>query len=224
MTGIIIQARMASTRFPGKILKMLGNKTLLDHIFFRLSHLKHTVKIILATSDTSNDDVVEEYCKKNNIACFRGSERNVVERYYLCAKQNSLNAVVRMTGDNPFTDIEELDNLIDLFVNEKLDFANSFSVLPIGAGAEIFTFKALEESYLKGKESHHLEHVDEFILENPQIFKTQILNVPAAKNRPDIRLTVDTPEDYKRACFIIENAKNEYITTEEAIQVCSQFA
>jgi spore coat polysaccharide biosynthesis protein SpsF len=223
MTGIIIQARMSSTRLPGKILKLLGKKTLLDHIFFRISRLKHPVKIILATSDASADDVVEDYCKKNIITCFRGSEHNVLERYYFCGKEYSLNNIIRLTGDNPFPDVEEIDNLIDLFINEKLDFANSFDSLPVGVGAEIFTFKALEKSYMHGRDSHHLEHVDEYMIENPQLFKTKHLSVPDSKNHPDVRLTVDTSEDYKRACFIIENAKNEYVTTEEAIKLYQDY-
>ena len=224
MTGIILQARMSSTRLPGKILKPIGKKNILDHIFFRLSRLKHPVKIVLATSDNVADDVVEEYCRKKNIACFRGSENNVLERYYMCARQYSMDAIVRLTGDNPFPDIEEIDNLIKIFTENKADFAHSFSALPIGVGAEIFTFQSLEKSYLHGRESHHLEHVNEYMIENPQIFKTLHLTVSVEKHQPGVRLTIDTQEDYERACFIVENAKNEYITTQEAIQLCSQFA
>ena len=224
MTGIILQARMGSTRLPGKILKMFGNKTLLDHIFFRLSFLKHPTPIVLATSDLAADDLVERFCIKNNVPCFRGSESNVLERYYLCAKKYGFNNVIRMTGDNPFPDIEELDNLIDLFIATYAEYSNSFGALPIGVGAEIFTFSALEESYIKAKEPHHLEHVNEYIQEHPEKFKTTLLSVPQIKNRPELRLTVDTSDDYKRACFIIEKSKNEFITTEEAIDLCSQFA
>lgn len=222
-TGIIIQARMCSKRLPGKIFRKIGNKTLLEYIIFRLSFLKHSVKIVLATTDNPDDNIVEEFCRLNNIKCFRGSENNVLERYYLCAKKEKFDHVIRLTGDNPFIDIEELDCLIDLHIKTNSDFTHSFESLPVGIGAEIFTFTALEKSYLGGKEPHHLEHVNEYMLENPQIFKTTKLKVAENKNRPDLTLTVDTEKDHKKTCYIVQNAKNEFITTEEAIDLCLQY-
>ena len=222
--GIIIQARMNSSRLPGKILKTIHDKTLLDHIMVRLSSLRHQAKVIIATTDSACDDIVESYCKKNSIDFFRGSEANVLERYYLCAKAYGFNSIVRLTGDNPFVDIEELHRLIDLHENTKSDFTHSFRSLPIGVGSEIFTFTALEKSFLEAKAPHHLEHVDEYLLENPGLFKTTELMVSGPKNRPDVRLTVDTEEDYRRACFIVEHAETDPVTTEEAIRLCSQFA
>ena len=217
--GIIIQARMGSTRLPGKILKKIGNKTLLEHIFYRLNILKHSVSIVLATSTSSNDDQVEEFCKNNGIEFFRGSESNVLERYYLCAGKYQFDHIIRLTGDNPFPDIEELDNLIDLHINTNSDYSNSFENLPVGAGAEIFTFRALEKSYYDGKQPHHLEHVDEYMLENPKLFKTSVLSVPCIKNRNDIRLTVDTLDDYDKAVYTVQNSKDEYIQITEAIKL-----
>jgi spore coat polysaccharide biosynthesis protein SpsF len=129
-----------------------------------------------------------------------------------------------MTADNPFPDIEELDRLINLHIDTKSDFTNSFDVLPVGVGVEIFTFKALEKSYFEGMEPHHIEHVNEYMIEHPDIFKTSILKVMESKNHPEIRLTVDTDEDYQRACYIVEQSDNEYIKTDEAIQLCLQFA
>ena len=87
--GVIIQARMGSTRLPAKVLKQIGNKNLLEHILFRLSYLKYKCKIVIATSILSQDDKIEDFCKKNSVNCFRGSEQNVLERYYICAKENS---------------------------------------------------------------------------------------------------------------------------------------
>ncbi|AQR96983.1 cytidylyltransferase domain-containing protein [Clostridium saccharoperbutylacetonicum] len=223
MIGIIIQARMGSSRLPGKIMKRIGNKTLLEHIFYRLSFLKNNVKVVLATSISLKDDVVEEFCLKNNINLYRGSEENVLERYYLCSKKYGFSQIVRLTGDNPFVDIEELDNLIDLHINTQSDFSNSFKALPIGVGAEIFNFNALEQSYINGKELHHIEHVDEYMIENPQLFKTTTLSVHSSKNFPHIRLTVDTLEDYKKACFIVEQSKEEFIDTEEAVKLCLEY-
>ena len=224
MIGIIIQARMGSSRLPGKILKNIGDKSLLEHILFRLYKLKQHVKVVIATSALEKDDVVERFCKERNIKCFRGSESNVLERYYLCAKENNFSNIVRLTGDNPFTDMEELDNLIKLHIATNSDYSRSFKVLPKGVGAEIFSFKALELSYKNGNKENHKEHVNEYIEENEDKFKIAELNVKGKKNRPDVSLTVDTIEDYKKACFIVKKSKNEYISTEEAIDLCSQYA
>lgn len=224
MIGIIIQARMGSTRLPAKVLKEIGDKNLLEHILFRFSYLKHNCKIVIATTILNQDDKIEDFCKKNSVNCFRGSEQNVLERYYLCAKENNFEHIVRLTGDNPFTDIEELDNLIELHLKSGADYSRSFVSLPKGVGAEIFTFKALERSYLFGTKENHLEHVNEYIEENEDMFKISELNIKDIKNRPDISLTVDTIDDYNKACFIVKNAKNEFITTKEAIELCLQYA
>jgi spore coat polysaccharide biosynthesis protein SpsF len=222
--GIIIQARMGATRLPGKILMRIGNKTLLEHILFRLMQLRHHTMTVIATSDTSRDDVVERFCAARSVACFRGSESNVLDRYYQCAARYGFQHVVRMTGDNPFPDIEELDNLIDLHLTEGRDFAHSFSNLPVGCGAEIFTFEALEKSWREGKEPHHIEHVDEYMREHPEIFLTSTLSVSADKNRPDVRLTIDTEDDYKRACYIVEKSGVEYISIPNAIALADEYA
>lgn len=223
MIGVIIQARMGSTRLPGKIFKNIGNKNLLEHILFRLSKLKHNVQVVIATSVLGKDDKVENFCREKNIKCFRGSETNVLERYYMCAKENNFDHIVRLTGDNPFTDIEELDNLIELHLKTSADYSRSFASLPKGVGAEIFTFEALEKSYKNGHKENHIEHVNEYIEENEDEFNISELKVESEKNRPDISLTVDTEDDYQKACFIVQNSKDEYITTNKAINLCLQY-
>jgi len=223
LLGIIIQARMGSNRLPGKILRPIGNMMLLEHILFRLARLKNTAEIVIATSIESRDDKVEEFCKERRIACFRGSEINVLERYYLCAKQYGFNEIVRLTGDNPFVDIEELDKLIDLFRTEEADYAFSFKSLPCGMGAEIFTFKTLKTDYIESTMPYHFEHVNEYVLENSDKFKISILKVENKKNRPDIRVTVDTQKDYEKACYIVENSKEEFIKTETVIKLALKY-
>lgn len=222
--GIIIQARMGSSRLPGKILMDIGGSTLLAYILNRLQRLKHDVIIVVATTVESKDDVVVELCNKLGAQSYRGSEANVLERYYLCAKEYGFDQVIRMTADNPFTDIEELDRLIEMHFAQGNDFSHSFPVLPIGVGAEIFTFNALEASYHEAREPHHIEHVDEFLLENPERFQTGVLKTESSKNMPEIRLTVDTPDDYALACKIVNIVDKSYITTIDAIEQCLQSA
>ncbi len=214
---------MGSTRLTGKVLKKIGNKTILEHIFYRLTFLKYPVKTVLATSVEQKDDTLESFCKERGIECFRGSEKNVLERYYYCAKKYKFEHVVRLTGDNPFIDIEELNNLIELHLHIQSDYTHSRDVLPLGVGAEIFTFDAIEKSYKNGTKGNHREHVNEYITDNPLLFRIARLSVATEKRRPDIRLTVDTEEDYKKACYICENAKGEFITTQEDIALSEEY-
>lgn len=221
--GIILQARMGSSRLPGKVLRTIGNNTLLGHIVQRLLYLKHTVKLVIATSNLEKDNPIEEFCELENVECFRGSELNVLERFYKCSKKYNFDHIVRMTGDNPFPDIEELDNLIDLHLNNGADYSNSFESLPIGVGMEIFAFSALEKSFQEGKEPKHLEHVNEYIIDYPSMFKISHLKVKKSKNFPQVRLTVDTEEDFYKACFIAVNSKKKIITTQDAIKLSNQW-
>lgn len=215
---------MGSTRLPGKVLKPIGSRPLLGHVVGRLQLLRHPHTAVVATSTEPADDAIADWCGKEGVLCFRGSEQDVLARYEGAARQFGLDPVIRLTADNPFTDMEALDRLIDLHEAEGNDFTHSFAALPVGVGAEIFSFAALERSAREGHAPHHREHVDEYMIENPGIFRTGTLSVEGARNRPDIRLTVDTPEDYARACFIAQRAGDTWATTLEAIALCSRSA
>lgn len=221
--GIIIQARMGSTRLPEKILKPVGHRVLLGHIVERLRRLKTPALPVFATSIEGRDDAVERFCREAGVACFRGSEPDVLDRYYRCAVEHGFTQVVRLTGDNPFPDMEELDRLIALHLEENADFSHSFLVLPIGVGAEIFTCEALEASWREGMAPHHREHVDEYLLENPGRFRTLVLDAVPSKHRPEVRLTVDTEADYRKACYIVEHASSDPAPTEEAILLSERY-
>jgi spore coat polysaccharide biosynthesis protein SpsF len=222
--GIIIQARMGSTRLPGKVLKSIAGKVLLDHVLGRLSLLTCPAKVVVATSALPQDDVIAQHCRALGVAVFRGSEADVLDRYYQCAKENNFEHVVRLTADNPFTDMEELRRLIEQHLTQHNDYTHSFGSMPLGVGAEIFTFAALEKSAREGHAPNHREHVNEYIQERPQAFKIGMLEVPAAKRCPDLRLTVDTEEDYRRACAIAEHVAGRWVGTEEAINLCTRSA
>lgn len=223
MTGIIIQARCGSTRLPGKVLKVIHDRTLLDHIIDRLKTLREEAVVVIATSTLPGDDRIEQFCREKGVLCFRGSESNVLSRYYECARERGFDHIVRLTADNPFVDVEEVDRLIAFHIESGNDFTESFSQLPIGVGAEIFSFPALEEDMRRAGMPHHFEHVDEYILENMDKFKTGTLQVDEGKRKPDVRLTVDTQEDYEKACYIASHSETGLATTQEAIRLCSQF-
>lgn len=218
--GVIVQARMGSTRLPGKVLKPVAGKALLDHVLGRLSLLEYPVKVVVATSDLPQDDAIALHCRSRDVAVFRGSESDVLDRYYKCASEHRFAHIVRLTADNPFTDMEELQRLIEQHLNQNKDYTHSFGSMPLGVGAEIFTFAALEKSAREGHAPNHREHVNEYIQENPDVFRIGVLEVTAAKRCPDLRLTVDTEEDYQRACAIAGHAPGRWVGTEEAIQLC----
>jgi len=201
----------------------VGRIPLLGHVVGRLSELRTCAAIVVATSTAVADVAIADWCVREAVLCFRGSELDVLGRYYECAKHYNLDPVVRLTADNPFTDVVELSRLIDMHRLQGNDFTQSFASLPVGVGAEIFSFAALERSHREGSAPHHREHVDEYIIENPALFRCGALEVAPAKRRPDVRLTVDTQEDYRRACFVAESARGRWAGTEEAIELCSRF-
>ncbi|ORJ63648.1 acylneuraminate cytidylyltransferase [Geothermobacter hydrogeniphilus] len=215
---------MGSTRLPGKVLKPVGDSPLLGVILRRLERLQSPAEIIVATSELQRDDPVVNFCLQTGVRCFRGSEEDVLDRYYRCATGYRFSQIVRLTADNPFVDVAELDRLIRRHLDSQADYSHSFASLPVGVGAEIFSYRALEESFNHGHLPHHREHVNEFIQERPRDFRTVHLRVAPAKHRPDIRLTVDTPEDYRRACFIAANRPADSVTTPEAINLSELFA
>lgn len=222
--GAIVQARMGSTRLPGKVLRPIVGKPLLDHVLGRLATLDYPVRVVVATSSLPKDDAIAVHAVAKGVAVFRGSEQDVLDRYYRCADEYGFDHVVRLTADNPFTDIDELRRLIELHQAEGNDYSHSFGVLPIGAGSEIFTFEALRRSAHEGDDPRHREHVNEYILDHLDAFKVGVLQVEAAKSRPDVSLTVDTEEDYRRACAIAGHDPDRWIGTREAIRLCSHSA
>jgi spore coat polysaccharide biosynthesis protein SpsF len=222
--GIIIQARMGSTRLPGKVLMNIAGRPLLRHILDRLRHLRYPARVLVATGDSVRDDPIAEWCAARHAECFRGSEHDVLKRYFDCAHAMGFEQIVRLTGDNPFTDIDELDRLVEMQIRDGFDYSSSLDVLPVGVGAEIFTFEALRRSERDGLAPHHREHVDEYILENPGLFRLGRLVVAESKRVPQVRLTVDTAEDLRRAQYVAEHASSDEPATEEAIALCSRFA
>lgn len=220
MTGIIIQARMGSARLPGKVLMPIGRKKLLEHILERLNLLRtEDCKVVVATTLQEKDEPIVRFCREKGVACFRGSESNVLGRYWMCAQQYGFEDIVRLTADNPFIDVEELDRLIVMHRAGKAEYSYSDTELPVGAGAEIFSKGALERSMQLAYKENHFEHVDDYILEHMDQFYCCKLSLAPEKIHPEICLTVDTAGDYKKACYIAEHASQDIFSTIEAIRL-----
>jgi glutamate-1-semialdehyde 2,1-aminomutase len=203
----IIQARHDSTRFPGKVLKKINNKTILEIIIKRLSRCQNISKIIVACSNNKNDTKIVNLCKKLKIDFFIGSEHDVLERFYKASlKFKGLN-ILRITADCPLVDYIIVDRIISNFFSENVDYASNIDppTFPDGLDAEIFTFNTLEETYKNAKTEVDREHIRPFMLKNKNFKKFNLRN---NKDYSSIRLTVDEPEDLKVIKNIINNFKN----------------
>lgn len=205
---IFLQARMGSSRLPGKTLKLIKGKPLIFYVLERLKLIEE--EIVVLTSQLPIDDILEEWCIENNTKCFRGSEENVLERYYKAAIFYKADNIIRATGDNPLVEPFFAKELLDKHIDNKVDYSSNKSEigsnLPDGLGVEIFTFESLEISMRKSTQKHHFEHVNEYILENKDKFKIyKDCNVGGFTDHSQIRLTVDTAQDFKKIEKIINN-------------------
>lgn len=219
---IIIQARMGSARLPGKTLLPFGSTTVLGWIVERARESKYGRDVIVATTDTLLDDAIEVYCKENHITCFRGSKSNVLKRYYNAAIKYGSEIIVRISGDSPFTDIKELDSIIELLVKKKLEYVGSHQGTSIvGIGSEVFTFSALEHAYEKATREFEKEHMTSYFYEHMDDFLQKQVPIlrKYGKINHDIRLSLDTEDDYIffTALEKIFQERKEKMTTETVI-------
>lgn len=217
--GIIIQARMGSTRLPGKVLLSLGKSTLLGELINRLNYIKNKVNIVVATTKNCEDNVIVDYCEKLGVKCYRGSELDVLDRYYRCAKFYGFSRIVRVTADNPLTCISETERLIDFHIKGGFDVSSNRG-LPIGTGVGIVNLDALEAAHRFGIKPYHREHVTLYFYdkENIKDFNIGYLNAKGDLFRPDLRLTVDTKEDYELMRIIYNRClSDDYIRLDSVI-------
>lgn len=197
--GFIIQARLKSERLPGKVLLPLpfpDGKSMLELIINQIRGLSHPV--IVATSTLPENDLLEQFCRENNIECFRGSENNVLSRYTNLQKSWHFDHIVRLTADNPFIDLETLSDFIDFHVDGGYDYSSSRG-LPLGMNFEIFKGEALlsSEEFVIG--DGDTEHVTK-ALKRESCFSIGDFYVPSGLE--SIRLTVDTVQDYMTASLL----------------------
>lgn len=195
---VIIQARMDSTRLPRKIIMpFAGGRTFLEWIVERARTSRIADKVIVATTTKAADDAIEALCIRHKYDYSRGSEEDVLGRYAAAAQKFGSRIIVRITSDNPLTDIAEMDRMLEILNSEKLDYVtNHLAGLPVGSGAEVFTFAALERVAEGAKDSYEREHVTPYFYRHPELFKQR--HVAPREIYPfalKARLTLDTIED-----------------------------
>lgn len=222
---VIIQARMTSTRLPGKILMPVLDKPLLKYQIERLRRAKSVSKIIIATTENKTDDPIIEFCKSNELLFYRGSENDVLSRYYDAATKYDCHSIVRITSDCPVIDPVIVDKVIDFFFNseKKCDYASNCLVrtFPRGMDTEVFTYQALARAFKSAVEVPDREHVTPYIYRNPGEFN--ISNITDANDNSCYRLTVDTSDDFELIKRIIESLypKNPFFSLNEILTLMS---
>ena len=220
MNGCIIQARMGSTRLPGKVMKLLDDKN--PSLQYTINQLKNSLnlnKIIVATTELKEDDIIEKTSKDNKIDCFRGNSENVLDRFYECAKEFQLKVIIRITADCPLIDPKIVDSIIEIFNSGKFDYVHNMEprTFPDGLDIEVFTFKILEEAQKNAKLPSEKEHVTPYFRNNKDKFK--IKNVINEKNMSFHRWTLDYQEDLDLIRNIVSQIKNRPILMNDIINL-----
>ena len=191
----IIQARMSSSRLPGKVLMPLANKPVLAHIVERLSYSEMIEKIVVATTDEASDDLVADYCTNNNIDCYRGSLEDVLDRYYQTAKIHHADPIVRITGDCPVIDPVVVDAVITGYLSGEYDCYGLGGEFPDGLDCTVFSFSAIEKAWKESKLQSEREHVGPYIENNQHLFRNGALEL--FQGLDEQRWTLDESNDYE---------------------------
>ena len=223
MIGCIIQARMNSTRLPGKVLMNIDGK--FPALFYTVEQLKNSKlleKIVIATSSNQEDNDIEKFCRKYNIKCFRGSLENVLDRYYQCAKEFGITTIVRIPADKPLIDPEMVDEVIQKFKENSFDCVTNFqpSTVPSGTEVEIFSFSALETAWKNASSALDKEHVTPYIYKNKEQFK--IFNVVNKEDLSNFRWALDYKEDLELIRKIVMKIEKRPILTRDIINLLNK--
>lgn len=225
-TAAIVQARMGSTRLPGKVLMPLRNKPVLWHVNERLKHSRNLNDIIIATTDLAEDDPIENFCSQHNIKCYRGSSSDVLSRYYYAAKFFNAGLIVRITADCPLIDPRLIDSMLEVYEDLSLsgsapDYMSNVHprTFPRGLDAEIFTFAALQKAFSEADKEFEREHVTPYFYQTPDRFKTY--NFTSVADYSNHRWTVDTDEDFRLIAEIYSELyrENEIIGTDKILEL-----
>jgi spore coat polysaccharide biosynthesis protein SpsF (cytidylyltransferase family) len=195
--GAILQARVGSTRLPGKVLKPVSGRPVLFHDLDRLLRVRHVGRVIVATTGLPEDqaivDLTESYGR--GVGVFRGSPKDVLDRFYQAARKWQLDAVLRVTSDCPLFDPQVSSVVVERFLLGDCDLAcnNMPRTYPHGLDTEVFSFAALGEAWTEARDPYEREHVTPFIRRRPERFR--LVNMPYSEDLSRVRLTLDYPED-----------------------------
>ena len=222
----IIQARMGSTRLPGKVLLDLAGEPMLARDMHRLSRAQALNEVVVATTIKSTDDAIVALCQERNWPCFRGSEADVLDRYYRAAQEYQADVVVRVTSDCPLIEPEVVDRVVREFLERQpeIDYASNTAperTFPRGLDTEVMSFEALARAWREDKNPAWREHVTLYIRRHPELFKTY--GVINDEDLSYMRWTVDTPEDLTLVRRIYEHFRHNQFSWREVLTVLAQY-
>ena len=204
-TQIVIQARTGSTRFPNKVLEKIGKKNVIEIILHRLSKSVLSTGIVLITTNNPKDKKLIKIAKNNKIKYFAGSENNVLERYYFAAKKFKIDIIVRVTADCPLLSSDIIDKGIKIFLSKNIDYLHNTNhkfPYPDGFDIEIFSFKALERSFLKTKSYNNLEHVTRYLRLSSLFKKYQMICINNKLKK--VKYSIDTKGEFTKIKSIFD--------------------
>ncbi len=196
--GVILQARLSSQRLPGKVLRVIANgQPLLAYTLERLAHCQSLKTVIVATSDDSSDDPIEQFCRAHGVNCFRGSLNDVAGRFVAAADQYALDVCVRVNGDSPLIDQHLIDYGVTVFRSGNFDLVTNVfpRSYPKGLSVEVMRVLALHHAYSLMMDDDDREHVTRYFYQHAQFFRIQ--NFSFARDCSDQQLSVDTTADFK---------------------------
>ena len=219
--GAIVQARMSSQRFPGKMLYEVAGKPLIQYLLERLEHCGCLDKIVVATSVDTSDTLIADYCQHNRIACYRGSLSNVASRFHEILEIYQFDSFVRVNGDSPLLDQRLIEKGTGILLNGDFDLVTNIypRTYPKGQSIEILPATAYQKAYDCMQEAEDLEHVTMFFHNHPEDFRIQ--NFALAENLNHIRLCVDTWQDMEIFAAIVSKMSRPHweYTLEDILQI-----
>ena len=222
MPTAIIQARMGSTRLPRKVMLNILGKPVLWHVVNRVSKARLIDGLIVATTVNLEDDIIVDFCKNNDILVFRGSENDVLDRYYQCAKEYNIKDIVRITSDCPLHDPTVIDLVIKNYLKDGYDYVtNTFEYTFLeGFDVEVFSFEALRDAWKDAKLPSEREHVTSYIRKNEKFKKK---NVYSNKKYPIYRGSLDHSEDYEFIKRIYEGIGREMFYIDDVVNYIKKY-
>jgi spore coat polysaccharide biosynthesis protein SpsF len=215
-TGIVLQARLGSRRLPRKALALVRGRTILEHCLIRLV-AADVGPVVLATTDRPEDDDLVERAERSGAGVFRGSAVDVLDRVAQCASAHAFDVVIRATADNPGVDVQAPGRMLARLRASGADYACEHS-LPYGAAVEAITRDALLRTARLAIDPYDREHVTTFVKRRSDLFRVITAEAPAHIARPDVRLTVDTPEDLERIRAVYLEADGQMPSMQDLIE------
>ncbi len=203
----VLAARMNSSRMYGKSMASLSGIPSLEHIINRLQHCRFIDDIVVATTETEHDDPIRECTNRLGVLCFSGSENDILDRTVKAANLVDTKHVVIVNGDSPIIDPQIVDIIVQTYLDEEPDYASNTWIesWPIGTEAEVCSLQILEKINNDSDDPAHHEHVTLYIHENRDKYKVIDITAPEDERWPELRLTLDTKEDYKLISLIYES-------------------